>query len=172
MMMTSNILSTLTYDNPCGRLLLGEIRGRLCLCDWVSRNRHDALVGRIARRFHAGVIVGTTPTISCATGQLDEYFSGERSEFDIELLMAGTDFQLKVWEALKQIPYGTTHSYGLLSRAIGRPTSIRAVANAVGANPLSIFVPCHRIIGADGSLTGYAGGLEAKRTLLALESGL
>ncbi|MCU1352278.1 MAG: cysteine methyltransferase [Acidimicrobiales bacterium] len=102
--------------------------------------------------------------------QLHEYFAGERTTFDIPLAPRGTPFQLQVWEALREIPYGTTTSYGELARRIGADKASRAVGLANGRNPISIVVPCHRVIGADGSLTGYGGGLERKRHLLDLES--
>ncbi len=103
--------------------------------------------------------------------QLDEYFAGERTAFDLDLEPHGTEFQLQVWGALASIPYGETASYGDIARAVGRPRAVRAVGGANNANPISIIVPCHRVIGSDGSLTGYGGGLEVKRALLALERG-
>jgi methylated-DNA-[protein]-cysteine S-methyltransferase len=99
--------------------------------------------------------------------QLDEYFAGERTTFDVPLTQRGTPFELRVWEALRAIPYGETRSYGELARELG--SSARAVGRANGRNQISIIVPCHRVIGADGSLTGYAGGLTAKQALLELE---
>ena len=102
--------------------------------------------------------------------QLGEYFAGERHRFDLPLAPRGTDFQRRVWRALTEIPYGRTISYGELARRIGNPSASRAVGLANGANPLPIIVPCHRVIGADGSLTGFGGGLPIKRKLLALES--
>lgn len=101
--------------------------------------------------------------------ELDEYFRGERKEFDIPLLLAGSEFQKRVWQQLRHIPYGQTVSYGELAAAIGAPKSVRAVANANGANAISIILPCHRVIGSDGSLTGYGGGIDTKRYLLELE---
>ena len=106
-----------------------------------------------------------------ARRQLEEYFAGGRREFSLALEPAGTDFQRRVWQGLRAIPYGATMSYGELARRIGNPRAVRAVGLANGANPISIIVPCHRVIGADGSLTGYGGGLERKRFLLALERG-
>jgi methylated-DNA-[protein]-cysteine S-methyltransferase len=103
--------------------------------------------------------------------QLDAYFKGELTKFDIELNIQGTDFQKKVWQELVKIPYGETISYGELAKRIGNPKASRAVGMANGKNPISIIVPCHRVIGKNGSLTGFGGGLEAKRTLLALEKG-
>ena len=104
-----------------------------------------------------------------AIAQLEEYFAGERTTFSLPLAPRGTAFQEQVWSALQGIPYGETRTYGQLAAAIGRPTASRAVGLANGRNPLSIVVPCHRVIGADGSLTGYGGGLEGKRALLDLE---
>ncbi|HEY3723854.1 MAG TPA: methylated-DNA--[protein]-cysteine S-methyltransferase [Acidimicrobiia bacterium] len=101
--------------------------------------------------------------------QLDEYFAGTRTEFDITLRLDGTEFQRRVWSALLEIPYGETTSYGELARRIGQPTASRAVGLANGRNPVGIIVPCHRVIGADGSLTGYGGGIERKQALLELE---
>ena len=104
-----------------------------------------------------------------AARQLDEYFARQRREFDVPLLLVGTDFQKTVWRELLKIPFGVTFSYGDMARRIGKPGAVRAVANANGANSISVFVPCHRVIGSDNSLTGYGGGLDAKRMLLELE---
>ena len=106
-----------------------------------------------------------------AERQLGEYFAGERTEFDLPLRPSGAPFQLRVWEALTRIPYGETASYGEIARELGHPTASRAVGAANGRNPIAIVVPCHRVIGANGSLTGYAGGLDQKRALLDLEAG-
>lgn len=103
--------------------------------------------------------------------QLREYLAGDRREFSLRLAPRGTEFQLRVWEALREIPYGTTVSYGQLARRLGAPGAARAVGLANGSNPIPVVIPCHRVIGADGSLTGYGGGLERKRLLLALEGG-
>ena len=109
------------------------------------------------------------PVIAEATRQLDEYFAGERTTFDIALDPEGTEFQQAVWQVLRAIPYGETISYGEQARRLGDPRKARAVGAANGRNPISIIVPCHRVIGASGDLTGYAGGLDVKRSLLALE---
>jgi len=102
--------------------------------------------------------------------QVEEYSAGERTEFDLELAPAGTEFQRAVWNALLAIPYGETRSYGEIARAIGQPTAARGVGSANHANPIGLIVPCHRVIGADGSLTGYGGGLPLKRALLEHEA--
>ncbi|MES2995265.1 MAG: methylated-DNA--[protein]-cysteine S-methyltransferase [Verrucomicrobiota bacterium] len=101
--------------------------------------------------------------------QLDEYFTGNRRTFDVALALAGTPFQQRVWQALREIPYGQTLSYAALAARLGQPTAVRAVANANARNRIAIIIPCHRVIGANGSLTGYAGGLAAKEALLKLE---
>jgi methylated-DNA-[protein]-cysteine S-methyltransferase len=111
------------------------------------------------------------PLLTAAERQLAEYFRGERENFEIPLAFAGTPFQIKVWQALLTIPYGETRSYSEVARHIGYPTAMRAVGAANGRNPIAIVAPCHRVIGASGSLTGFAGGLEAKRYLLDLEAG-
>ncbi|OAA25766.1 methylated-DNA-(protein)-cysteine S-methyltransferase [Frankia sp. EI5c] len=109
------------------------------------------------------------PLLAAAARQLDEYFAGRRTTFDLPLRPAGTDFQRRVWSALREIPYAETVSYGDLAHRLGQPGASRAVGLANGRNPISIIVPCHRVIGSDGSLTGYGGGLDRKRQLLALE---
>jgi methylated-DNA-[protein]-cysteine S-methyltransferase len=110
------------------------------------------------------------PVLAAARGQLVEYFAGRRLEFELPLAPHGTPFQRAVWQALLAVPFGATSTYGEVATAIGRPRAVRAVGVAVGANPIGIVVPCHRIIGRDGSLTGYAGGLDRKVKLLALEA--
>jgi methylated-DNA-[protein]-cysteine S-methyltransferase len=112
---------------------------------------------------------GDDAAFAAARRQLDEYFAGERTAFDLPVAPAGTPFQLAVWSELQRIGHGATTTYAELARRIGRPTAIRAVGAANGANPISIVIPCHRVIGSNGSLTGYGGGLEAKRFLLDLE---
>jgi methylated-DNA-[protein]-cysteine S-methyltransferase len=104
--------------------------------------------------------------------QLDAYFEGVLQDFDVDLDLVGTEFQRTVWQGLRDIPYGETWSYGRLAEHIGRPTSVRAVGLANGRNPVAIIVPCHRVIGADGSMTGYGGGIERKQALLRLERAL
>ena len=112
---------------------------------------------------------GSTPLLEEAARQLAEYFAGQRREFSLPLAPHGTPFQLQVWQALQTIPYGELRTYGEIARAIGKPKACRAVGMANHNNPISIIVPCHRVVGADGSLTGYGGGLAAKEFLLALE---
>lgn len=167
--MSENIIKVKKYQSPCGTLILGSYGGKLCLCDWQSGRHRGRVERRLRRMLHAVFCEGTDAVIEEAINQLDEYFAGSRKSFDIDLLFAGTDFQKEVWQRLLSIPYGTTVSYAEMARAVGMPRSVRAVANANGANAISIFAPCHRVIGSDHSLTGYAGGLPAKRMLLELE---
>ncbi len=110
--------------------------------------------------------------VDAATRQLREYFAGERREFELPLDPRGSEFQKRVWSALRNIPYGTTISYGELAHRVGQPTAARAVGAANGRNPIPIVIPCHRVIGKDGSLTGFGGGLPLKERLLELESPL
>ncbi len=112
---------------------------------------------------------GDAAAVSAAALQLEQYLAGERTEFDLEVELDGTPFERRVWDAVRAIPYGETASYAEIARRIGRPGASRAVGRANGRNPVAVVVPCHRVIGSDGSLTGYAGGIEMKRALLALE---
>jgi len=118
---------------------------------------------------HSGHSDGN-PILARAEIQLREYFSGKRTVFDIPLAPEGTEFRKLVWQQLAKIPYGQTISYGEQARRLGRPSAARAVGAANGKNPIGIIIPCHRVIGATGSLTGFAGGIESKRKLLALEA--
>lgn len=118
----------------------------------------------------SGAELGRSALLDEAEKQLSEYFDGLRRDFEIPLAPFGTDFQLQVWRALRQIPYGQTSTYGEIAQAVGRPEACRAVGQANNRNPLGIIIPCHRVVGRDGGLTGYAGGLAAKDFLLRLES--
>jgi methylated-DNA-[protein]-cysteine S-methyltransferase len=152
-----------------GELVLGESGGELCLCDWKYRKMRDQVDNRIQTALNAEFKLEETELLNETKSQLNEYFARERTTFDLPLLVVGSDFQKSVWEKLQTIPYGKTTSYLELSRILGDEKAIRAVATANGANAISIIVPCHRVIGSDGSLTGYAGGLKAKQKLLQLE---
>ena len=149
-----------TMDSPIGRLrLIAGQDGLRRIC--FPRERHprpEDLDGE-----------SSPPRLAFAKRQLDEYFEGKRRSFELPLAPRGTAFQLRVWEALRTIPWGATWSYADLARQLGQPRAVRAVGGANGRNPLPIVVPCHRVIGADGSLTGFGGGLEIKSKLLALE---
>lgn len=153
------------HPSPIGELLLvGESRpdGVLALSGlYMEEHRRGPAIAPAWRRDDAA--------FGEVRRQLDEYFAGRRRAFDLPLAPHGTPFQLRVWEELRRIGPGTTRTYGELARAVGKPAAARAVGAAVGRNPISVIVPCHRVVGSDGSLTGFAGGLARKRTLLTLE---
>ena len=169
-MYKKNIVKTKRYESPCGTLLLGSFNDKLCLCDWQVEKHRDHVDKRLKRALQADFEDSSSAVIEKAIVLLDEFFAGKRKKFDLPLLFVGTNFQKKVWNELLKIPYGKTISYGEMASRIGMPRAVRAVANANGANAISIFVPCHRVIGSDGSLTGYGGGLAAKKKLLELET--
>lgn len=171
-MRNRNIITTKRYESPCGTLLLGSFDGKLCLCDWQVEKHRDNVDRRLKRVLNAEFQDGASEVIEKTAKELDEFFAGKRRDFDIPLLFVGTDFQKAVWNELLKIPYGTTISYGDMARRLGMPQAVRAVANANGANAISILAPCHRVIGSDRSLNGYGGGLAAKRTLLEIEGAL
>lgn len=158
------------YLSPVGEMTLGSYEDKLCVCDWVVERRRAAIDRRIRRHLNAAYEEGSSDVIKQAKAQLDEYFAGRRTEFTIPVIFTGTEFQCRVWSELMRIPYGETISYGRLASRIDNPKAVRAAASATATNPISIFVPCHRVIGGDNRLTGYGGGLEAKRYLLALEA--
>lgn len=158
-----------SYRSPCGELLLGAFDDRLCLCNWVHEKHPGRVQRRLQKMLKAAFAEAPSAVTQEAARQLDEYFSGQRTAFRVPLLLAGTAFQQAVWRALADVPYGQTVSYGGLAERMGCPAAVRAVANANGANAVSIFVPCHRVIGTNRLLTGYGGGLEAKKFLLDLE---
>lgn len=166
------MISIQTYSTPVGDILLGSYDGKLCLADWKYRKMRTSIDKRLQKGLKADYVEESSEVIVETMKQLDAYFANERKLFDIPLLMVGTDFQKSVWQGLMKIPYGTTASYLELSRKIGNEKAVRAVASANGANAISIMIPCHRIIGSDGSLAGYAGGLATKKKLLELEQNL
>jgi methylated-DNA-[protein]-cysteine S-methyltransferase len=140
--------------------------------DIVITDNGNAITGLFFDRERAaGLKKAETPLIQKAAAQIKEYFEGKRKQFKLPLVMHGTEFQMAVWQALQNIPYGETRSYKEIAANIGRPKAVRAVGMANNRNPISIIVPCHRVIGADGGLTGYGGGLPLKQYLLELEQG-
>ena len=164
------IINIQYYFSPCGELVLASYADKLCLCDWSNNPCAERNKRRIERYLNASFKIETTSILEETKRQLDEYFSGNRKAFTIPLLLVGTDFQQQVWNELLNIPYGATTSYKEIAQSIGKPKAVRAVAEAIGANGISILIPCHRVVGSDNSLTGYAGGLEAKKMLLQIEA--
>ena len=152
-----------------GELILGSFQGKLCLLGFGDREMRRAVAGRIKKGLDAEFVEQNDEVLAKTRKQVDEYLSGNRTEFNIPLLMVGTEFQRRVWKALMKVPYGVTSTYGQMAEDIGSPKAVRAVGNAIGANPVSIIIPCHRIIGGDGQLVGYGGGLSVKKRLLKLE---
>lgn len=151
-------------ESPIGPLTLVTEDGKLTglYMDVAGHEPDEVVIGE-------RIVVDDDSVLSVAASQLSAYFAGELTSFDLPLSLEGTAFQRTVWAGLRDIPYGETISYGELARRIGQPSASRAVGLANGRNPVSIVVPCHRVVGSDGSLTGYGGGLPRKRFLLALE---
>jgi methylated-DNA-[protein]-cysteine S-methyltransferase len=151
-----------TIDSPVGKLKLVASDKGLVAILWENDNPHRVRLGELVANDKHPILLQTER-------QLSEYFAGKRKSFAVALDMRGTSFQKNVWEALLAIPFGETRSYGQLARQLGNPNATRAVGAANGRNPISIIVPCHRVIGSSGKLTGFAGGLEVKAHLLNLE---
>ena len=154
----------ITLPSPVGELKLAANGSRLAAILWENDKPGRVRLGPMSEAPDNPILVRTA-------AQLREYFSGSRDRFELELDFAGTQFQKKVWAALLTIPFGETRSYSQIAEQIGNPSAVRAVGAANGKNPISIVAPCHRVIGASGKLTGFAGGLEAKERLLTLEGG-
>ena len=160
------------FKSPVGEILLGSYQDKLCIADWRYRKMRDNIDTRIQKALNTTYREESSEVITQTIKQLNEYFDFKKKVFDIPLLLVGTDFQKKVWQGLIDTPFGTTCSYLELAKRIGNEKAVRAVATANGANAISIIVPCHRIIGSNDDLVGYAGGLGTKKKLLELESNL
>ena len=166
----------LYYDelqSPIGPLTVCATEKGLCLIEFGGFYVKEAVIQQWSRTWAGnGGYQRDEARLAPAITQLKQYFAGELKSFDVQLDMRGTSFQLQVWEALKSIPYGTVCSYKDVAESIGRPKAVRAVGGANNKNPVPIIVPCHRVVGADGALIGYAGGPEIKRTLLTIEGAM
>jgi AraC family transcriptional regulator of adaptative response/methylated-DNA-[protein]-cysteine methyltransferase len=156
-------------ESPLGPLLAGATDHGITLLEYTDRRMLEHNLKAMRRRFSCAVVPGQHPRLEQLRQELAEYFEGGRQTFKVRLTPRGTPFQEKVWEELCRIPYGETISYDELARRVGQPTAQRAVARANGMNCVAIVIPCHRVIGRDGTLTGYGGGLWRKRLLLELE---
>lgn len=154
---------------PLGAMVVCAVDGALCLLEFADRPMLETQLRRVRKSFGANIIVGEDSVFEQVARQLREYFDGERRDFDLPIASFGSPFQRTVWKTLQDIPYGETRSYAQQAAAIGQPTATRAVARANGDNRIAIVIPCHRVIGSDGALTGYGGGLWRKRALLDLE---
>lgn len=167
--MNDKVIYTQEYHSPAGTLILSSFNDQLIESDWKDGWHRQSAVNRRNRFLPYPIVSKESSVISEAVRQLQEYFSSSRKSFDLKLLFLGSSFQQEVWEYLTRIEFGKSMSYGKLAETIGRPKAVRAVANAVGANPFSIIVPCHRILGSACEITGYGGGYPAKELLLNLE---
>ena len=164
MPLTSTVIPT-----PLGDMLAVASEQGLCLLEFLGQNGVERELAQVEAARGGPVQQGSNAVLEQERQQLGEYFAGERQEFSIPLDLVGTPFQLKTWQALLAIPFGETRSYSQQAHHIGQPTATRAVAGANGCNKVSIVVPCHRVIGSNGSLTGFGGGLPRKQALLELE---
>ncbi len=164
-------LSTTRLPTPLGPMLACASEDALCLLEFVDRRMLETQLKQTRKSMGAILVPGDNDVLRFVSEELDSYFRGKLQDFTVPLETKGTPFQEQVWHALLKIPYGTTTSYGALSRRLGRPAATRAVARANGDNRIAIIIPCHRVIGRDGTLTGYGGGIWRKRRLLDLEMG-
>jgi methylated-DNA-[protein]-cysteine S-methyltransferase len=160
------------YKTKIGELKMGSFNNKLCMLDFNYRKMRTAIDNRIKNGLGTDFVEQDNEILERTRKQLDEYLCGERKKFDIPLLMVGTDFQKSVWNALLKVPYGSFSTYLQLAKKINSEKAVRAVASANGANSMSVIIPCHRIIGSNGELVGYAGGLSVKKRLLQLEQSL
>ena len=165
------MLFSCRLPTPLGEMLAVASPQGLCLLEFIGQKGVERELAQVEAARGGPAREGAGPVTDQLAHELAEYFAGRRTAFGVPLDLVGTPFQIEAWHALVAIPYGQTRSYASQARAIGRPTATRAVAAANGQNKISIVVPCHRVIGSDGSLTGFGGGLPRKRALLALEGG-
>ena len=157
------------FNTPHGALKLAAYDDTLVMCDWYDRKKRDTIDNRLQKKLKAIFVKKDTDALALTRQQLSEYFKANRLKFELPLNLIGTNFQQKVWQGLSRISFGQTLSYQQLAAQLSMPNAARAVANANAANALSIIIPCHRVINANGALGGYAGGLLAKESLLAHE---
>jgi AraC family transcriptional regulator of adaptative response/methylated-DNA-[protein]-cysteine methyltransferase len=153
-------------ETPLGKMVVCATDDGICIFDFAFRKMMPTIFLRVRKALELDIVEGQHRHISALRDQMEEYFSGRRMEFDLPLHLLGSPFQLKVWNGLQQIPYGQTRSYKAQSIFLGDEKAIRAVARANGENGIAVIIPCHRVIGENGSLTGYGGGLRAKQWLL------
>ena len=163
------IITVTRILTPLGPMLAGTIDDKICLLEFVDRRMIETQIERLKKYLNAKFVPGQSQIFDKLDKQLKEYFDGKRKKFDIPLSLPGTEFQLKVWKELQRIPYGSTRSYQGQAVALGNPKAIRAVARANGDNRIAIIIPCHRVIGKNGELVGYGGGMWRKQYLLKLE---
>ena len=166
---TRQCISTQYHKTRIGEFILGSFQGQLCLLDYRYRKMRKAIDDRIKTGLNAEFIEHDDEILAETRKQIREYLAKERKAFQLPILSVGTDFQKAVWEELLKIPYGQTSTYFDLARKLSSEKAVRAVASANGANAISLVIPCHRVIGSKGELTGYAGGIDVKKKLLIME---
>lgn len=162
----TTIITITRFTTPLGPMFACATENGICLLEYTDRRMLETELQDIRKRLNGAILFGANTHLDQLQKELKEYFSGVRKKFDVPLDAPGTEFQKKVWALLRKIPYGSTFSYAQQAQRIGRPSAVRAVANANGQNRISIVIPCHRVIGSDGTLTGYGGGLQRKQWLL------
>ncbi|NLJ44875.1 MAG: methylated-DNA--[protein]-cysteine S-methyltransferase [Bacteroidales bacterium] len=160
------MIKTTVIETPLGEMKAAAVKEGICLLAFADSQNLGSDLEELERIFGSGIRSGSNWHLWALKRQLKEYFKGKRKEFSLKLVTPGTDFQKEVWNGLKEIPYGSTISYQEQAEKLNNPGAIRAVGHANGSNRIAIVIPCHRVIGADGSLTGYGGGLERKRWLI------
>ncbi|NUN68673.1 MAG: methylated-DNA--[protein]-cysteine S-methyltransferase [Bacteroidetes bacterium] len=160
------VVTMTRFTTPLGPMFAAATEKGLCLLEFTDRRMLETELKMVRKRYNAAILAGTNTVLEHVKREMQEYFEGKRTVFSVPLDRRGTEFQLAVWKQLERIPYGTTVSYQTQAERVKRPTAVRAVANANGNNFISIIVPCHRVIGSDGTLTGYGGGLWRKQWLL------
>jgi AraC family transcriptional regulator, regulatory protein of adaptative response / methylated-DNA-[protein]-cysteine methyltransferase len=163
------IINSTRLETPLGTMFASAVEKGICLLEFTDRKMLETELKTLAEKLNAVIVQGANKHFDILKRELDEYFDGKRKEFTVQLYTIGTDFQQSVWRFLQTIPYGSTTSYKKQSIALNKPGAVRAVAGANGMNKIAIIIPCHRVIGEDGNLTGYAGGLWRKKWLLDLE---
>src|SRR5690348_1263942 len=164
------LIATTEIETPIGDLIAAASETHLVLLEFPHRRMIDTQLDRVRRAMRCELARGNSPVFTMLRAQLDEYFAGTRREFTVPLHVPGTPFQTRVWDELRRIPCGSTTTYGHVAAAIGEAKAVRAVARANGDNRVAIVIPCHRVIGANGELVGYGGGLWRKKKLLELEA--
>lgn len=162
-------LSSQELSTPIGTMIAVAANDKLCLLEFTDRKKLDQQIAHLCRALNAEIKSVSNPILKQTQKQLDQYFTRKRQSFSLPVLLTGTDFQRSVWQVLQQIPYGLSYYYQQQAELINRANSVRAVANANASNKISIIIPCHRVIGKNGRLTGYASGVWRKQILLNLE---
>ena len=168
--MTSTVVTYRDLDSPLGPMIAGATEAGICFLEWHDRGGVPRILERVHKRYRCELVEGASPHLDQLERELGEYFAGQRQEFEVAVDVIGTPFEQRTWALLQEIPFGVTWSYGEMARQLGKPGAARAVGRANGANYLSIVIPCHRVIEANGKLRGYGGGLWRKQRLLELEA--